>query len=63
MNDSLVFNNLVQVVETIAHNPPLPGDRKALCRCMGRLDEFLQKARITVEQWERLKNILLDAYP
>lgn len=55
------FQNLVDVAQMIAHNPPLPGNKKALCRCMQCVDDLYYQSRITAEQWETLKNILMGA--
>jgi hypothetical protein len=63
MDDSPSYKSLVVVVAKIAHDPPLPGNRKAICRCMDRLDDFLNQSRITTEEWETLKLILIDACP
>jgi hypothetical protein len=60
MPDS-AFKSLIAAVERIAHHPPLPGDRRAICRCMQCIDDFYYQSRITVEQWETLKTILMDA--
>jgi len=61
MNDSPVFKSLFSTVERIAHDPPLPGNRRAINRCMQCIDDFYYQARITVDQWETLKTLLNDA--
>jgi hypothetical protein len=61
MNESPAFEKLVVVAKTIAQAPPLPGDRKSICRCVQCIDDFYYKSRITFEQWEALRDILLNA--
>jgi hypothetical protein len=61
MNDSPLYRSLFHTVERIAQNPPLPGDRRAISRCMQCIDDFYYEARITAEQWEALKVLLMDA--
>ncbi|MDR3639612.1 MAG: hypothetical protein P4L84_37775 [Isosphaeraceae bacterium] len=61
MNDSVLFKNLFHTVERIALDPPLPGNRRAISRCMECIDDFYYQARITAEQWETLKTLLIDA--
>jgi hypothetical protein len=63
MNESPLFRSLFTTVEQIALNPPLPGNRKAISRCMQCIDDFYYEARITAEQWEALKTLLIDACP
>jgi hypothetical protein len=63
MNDSSAYKELVETVERIAHNPPLPGARKAICRCLDCLGTFHHQARISTEQWVTLKSILLEDRP
>ena len=62
MNESPPVQSLVDAVEMIALNPPLPGNRRAISRCMQCLDDLYYASRISVDQWERLRTILLDAY-
>ena len=59
MNDSPLYKSLVNTVERIVHDPPLPGNRKAISRCMQCIDDFYYDARLTAEQWEDLKIMLL----
>ncbi len=62
MCDAIAFQSLVDAAEKIAHNPPLPGDRRALTRCMQCIDDFYYQSRIDADQWETLKNIFLRVY-
>jgi len=57
------FKSVFETVEMIAQNPPLPGNRRVIYRCMDRLDDFYHQDRITAEQWATLKTLLLDACP
>lgn len=61
MDDSPLYKSLFSTVERIAHDPPLPGNRRAISRCMQCIDDFYYQARITAEQWETLKMLLMDA--
>lgn len=63
MCDTPAFQKLLDAAQRIAHNPPLPGDKRALCRCMQCIDDFYYQSRITAEQWETLKDILMSACP
>jgi hypothetical protein len=63
MCDTIGFQNLLDATQRIAHNPPLPGDKRAIARCMQCIDDFYYQSRIDAEQWETLKNILLSVFP
>jgi hypothetical protein len=59
MHGSIEFERLVMSVERIARHPSYPGMDEAIDQCLQDLDELMEAGRITPEQREALRFVLL----
>ena len=61
MNGLPYFERLVASVERIAHHAEYPGKDQALNQCLEDIDDLAGAGRITAEQRESLRAVLLGA--
>jgi hypothetical protein len=61
MNDSSYFERLVASAERIARHADYPGKDQALGQCIDDIDDLALARRITAEQRETLRAVLLGA--
>jgi hypothetical protein len=59
MSDTTDFERLVAVVERVARHPDLPGKREAVDLCLEDIRDFSVAGRITDEQANVLRELLL----
>jgi hypothetical protein len=61
MNGASYFDRLVASAERIARHAHYPGKDQAVGHCLEDIDDLMLEERITAEQGERLRAVLLNA--
>jgi hypothetical protein len=61
MNGSSYFDRLVASAERIARHSHYPGKEQAVGHCLEDIDDLVIEERITAEQRDRLRSVLLGA--
>jgi hypothetical protein len=61
MNGTSYFERLIASVERIARHADYPGKDQAVGQCIEDIDDLAIAQRITPEQHERLREVLLGA--
>jgi hypothetical protein len=59
MSDATYFERLMAAVQRVARHANLPGKREAVGLCLGDIDDLLDAERITDEQADALRELLL----
>jgi hypothetical protein len=59
MNDATYFERLVAAVERVALHTNFPGKQEAVGLCLGDIDDLADAGRITDEQADALRELLL----
>jgi hypothetical protein len=61
MNGTTYFDRLVASAERIARHANYPGKEQAVGQCIADIDDLMLAERITAEQRETLRAVLLGA--
>jgi hypothetical protein len=61
MNNSCYFENLVVCVQRVARHSYYPGIYQAIEQCLEDINDVMHSGRITAEQREALRQLLLGA--
>jgi hypothetical protein len=61
MNGTSYFDRLVSTAERIARHADYPGKEQAVGQCLEDIDDLAIAERITAEQRETLRTVLLGA--
>jgi hypothetical protein len=61
MNGTTYFDRLIASVERIANHAYYPGKEEALDQCIADIDDLMLAERITAEQRDALRAVLLGA--
>jgi hypothetical protein len=61
MNGTSYFDRLIASAERIARHADYPGKQQAVDQCIEDIDDLAVAERITAEQREALRAVLLDA--
>jgi hypothetical protein len=61
MNDTTYFDRLVASAERIARHANYPGKDQAVSHCLEDIDDLVLDERITAEQRDRIRAVLLSS--
>jgi hypothetical protein len=61
MNGKTYFDRLAASAERIARHANYPGKDEAVCHCLEDIDDLVLDERITAEQRDRLRAVLLGS--
>jgi hypothetical protein len=61
MNDNSYFDKLISTAERIARHAHYPGKDQAVGHCLEDIDDLVVAERITSEQRDQLRSVLLSS--